>query len=258
VALLAIAVGLLIGLSLGALGGGGSILTVPALVYLLGQSAHQATTASLLVVGIAAVAGAITHARAGRARLRTGAVFGILGIAGSYAGSLASAAVPANVLLAGFGVLMLTVAAAMILRSRGRGPSGRGNHPRSGARHVIVVAAAATGVGLVTGFFGVGGGFVVVPALVLALGFDMPTAAGTSLVVIAVNSAAALAARAGHGAFALDWALVAAFTGAAVLGTLAGTRLAGRANPQRLSAAFTILVVAVAGYTLARSVPGLV
>jgi uncharacterized membrane protein YfcA len=111
VAALAVAVGLLIGLSLGALGGGGSILAVPALVYLLGQSPHQATTASLLVVGGAAVAGAIIHARAGRVRLREGAVFGVLGIAGSYGGSRLSAAVPASVLLAGFGLLMLAVAA---------------------------------------------------------------------------------------------------------------------------------------------------
>jgi hypothetical protein len=97
VAALATAVGLLIGLSLGALGGGGSILAVPALVYLLGQAPHQATTASLLVVGGAAVAGAIIHARAGRVRLREGAVFGVLGIAGSYAGSRLSAAIPASV-----------------------------------------------------------------------------------------------------------------------------------------------------------------
>jgi uncharacterized membrane protein YfcA len=122
---LAIAAGLLIGLSLGALGGGGSILAVPALVYLLGQSAHQATTASLLVVGVAAVVGAITHARAGRVRLSEGAVFGGLGIAGSYAGSRASAGVPANVLLAGFGVLMLAVAGAMIARRRAPARAGR-------------------------------------------------------------------------------------------------------------------------------------
>ncbi len=255
---LAIAAGLLIGLSLGALGGGGSILTVPALVYLLGQSPHQATAASLLVVGLAAVVGAIAHARAGRARLRTGAVFGLLGVLGSYVGSVASAAVPARLLLAGFAVLMLVVAATMILRRR-RAPrlSGPAPDERSRTRQAVVVAAAATGVGLVTGFFGVGGGFVVVPALVLALGFDMPVAAGTSLVVIALNSAAALATRAAHGALSLDWALVAIFTGAAVLGTLAGTRLAGRVNPQRLSAAFTLLIVVVAGYTLARSVPRL-
>lgn len=252
---LAIAAGVLIGLSLGALGGGGSILTVPALVYLLGQSPHQATTASLLVVGIAAMAGAVIHARAGRARLKIGAVFGLLGIAGSVAGSLASAAVPAGVLLAGFGVLMLIVAAAMLFRGRIPGLSGPADHPRSGTRHLAVVAAAATGVGLITGFFGVGGGFVIVPALVLVLGFDMPAAAGTSLVVIAVDSVAALAARAGHAVFTLDWTLIGAFTAAAMLGTLAGTRLAGRISPRRLGTAFTVLIIAVAGYTLTRSVP---
>jgi hypothetical protein len=85
----------------------------------------------------------------------------------------------------------------------------------------------------------------------------MPTAAGTSLVVIAVNSATALAARAGHGSLTLDWALIGVFTGAAVIGALAGGSLAGRANPQRLSAAFTLLVILVAGYTLTRSLPGL-
>jgi len=94
-------------------------------------------------------------------------------------------------------------------------------------------------------------------ALVLVLGLDMPAAAGTSLIVIAVDSTAAVAARAGHALFTLDWALVAAFTGAAVLGTLAGTRLAGRISPQRLSAAFTLLIIAVAGYTFARSLPSL-
>jgi uncharacterized protein len=278
VAVLAVAAGLMIGLSLGALGGGGSILAVPALVYLLGQSPHQATTASLLVVGIAAVAGAVAHARAGRVRLREGAVFGILGIAGSYLGSRASAAVPGNVLLAGFGILMLAVAAAMIIRRRPGSPGRAAGHdddgephppgkarpvrtaaarPLRGGRHPLLVAAAATGVGLITGFFGVGGGFVVVPALVLILGFDMPAAAGTSLVVIAINSAAALASRASHGGLSLDWALTGGFTAAAVAGVLLGGRLAGRASPRRLSAAFTVLIVAIAGYTLARSMPAL-
>jgi uncharacterized membrane protein YfcA len=122
----------------------------------------------------------------------------------------------------------------------------------------MLVAAAATGVGLITGSFGVGGGFVVVPALVLVLGFDMPTAAGTSLVVIAVNSVAALAARPVTAALALNWALVGTFAGAAMIGALAGGRLAGRASPQRLSTAFTVLIVIVAGYTLTRSLPSLV
>jgi uncharacterized protein len=253
---LAILAGLLIGLSLGTMGGGGSILTVPVLVYLLGQDPHQATTASLLVVGLAAVTGAVSHARAGRARVRTGLIFGLLGVAGSYAGSLASAAVPANVLLAGFGLLMLAVAAAMILRRRAAGqPRPPGYHHRLGTRRAVTVAATATGVGLMTGFFGVGGGFIVVPALVLVLGFDMPAAAGTSLIVIAIDSATALAARAGHAMAALDWGLTAAFATAAVLGTLAGTKLAGRVRPQQLSTAFTVLITLVAGFTIARSVP---
>jgi uncharacterized protein len=109
------------------------------------------------------------------------------------------------------------------------------------------------GLGLITGFFGVGGGFVVVPALVLVLGFDMPAAAGASLVVIAIGSAAALASRAGHGGLALDWSLIGVFAATAVAGALAGGRLAGRASPQRLSAAFTVLIVIVAGYTMERS-----
>jgi uncharacterized protein len=286
VAALAIAVGLPIGLTLGALGGGGSILAVPVLVYLLGQSPHQATTASLLVVAIAAVAGAITHARAGRVRLKEGAAFGLLGIAGSWAGSRASTVVPASVLLAGFGALMLVLAAAMFARghlqarahgsarapahssagppvtspARAAGP-GRQNAAGAGrlrgGRHPLLVAGAATGVGLITGFFGIGGGFVVVPALVLVLDCDMPAAAGTSLVVIAINSTAALAARAGHGGLALNWALTGAFGAAALAGALAGGRVAGRASPRWLSWAFIVLIVAVGGYTLARSVPAL-
>ena len=285
--------GLLIGLSLGALGGGGSILTVPALVYLLGQSAHQATTTSLLVVGTAALAGAASHSRAGRVRLKEGAIFGALGIAGSYAGARISAAVPADLLLAGFGALMLAVAVMMITR-RGSAParvpsletaavstvavpaSGPGapqlatatglgtlqrtvpaaQQPRTG-RHPVLIAAAATGVGLITGFFGVGGGFVIVPALVLVLGFDMPAAAATSLVVIAIDSAAAIAARAAHGGMALNWTITVIFAAAAIAGTLAGGRLAGRVSPRRLSTAFTLLVIGVAVYTLARSLPAL-
>ncbi|HUJ05876.1 MAG TPA: sulfite exporter TauE/SafE family protein [Streptosporangiaceae bacterium] len=270
---LAVIAGLLIGLTLGALGGGGSILAVPALVYLLGESPHQAVSASLLVVGVSAVFGAIAHARAGRVRLKEGAAFGLLGIAGSYAGSRVSAAVPAQILLAGFGLLMLVVAVAMIARrrsgnwagphadSRPSGPNGgpreAGDVPAAGGRHPVLIGAAATGVGLVTGFFGVGGGFVIVPALVLMLGFDMPAAAGTSLMVIAIDSGAALAARASHGGLVLDWATVGVFAAAVMAGTLAGGRAAGRARPAFLSAAFSVVVVVVACYTLARSLPGL-
>ena len=122
---------------------------------------------------------------------------------------------------------------------------------------VLKVVVTASAVGLLTGFFGVGGGFVVVPALVLALGFTMPVAVGTSLLVIAINSTSALLSRMGHGVH-LDWLLIGVFTLAAVVGSLLGGRLATRVSPQRLTAAFTMLLVAVALYTAVRSFPQLV
>ncbi len=315
---IAIPAGLLIGLSLGALGGGGSILTVPALVYLLHQRAHAATTASLLIVGITALAGMAAHWRAGRVRLAQGITFGVLGVAGSYAGSRLAASIRPDLLLTLFAGLMLVAAAAMARRRRaagepapaaaprasgsplpvpgqdhravpalagrtraatldrpapvlsGPGPavapvvSGPGparaawGRPGSAAavRRALRVVAAATGVGLLTGFFGVGGGFVIVPALVLVLGFDMPIAVGTSLLVISVNSAAALGARFGQGIH-LDWLLMGVFTLAALAGTLAGNRVASRISASRLTGAFTVLLIAVAAYTLSRSLPAL-
>ena len=272
--MLAIAVpaGLLIGLSLGALGGGGSILTVPVLVYLLHQAPHTATTGSLLIVGIAAAGGMIAHWRAGRVRLWPGVTFGVLGVAGSYAGTRLSSSVPPDLLLSLFAGLMLVAAAAMLRRRRGtagpgdraaenrpgaaRAPAGRIAWPPHGttaaARQGLKIIVAATGVGLITGFFGVGGGFVIVPVLVLALGFDMPAAVGTSLLVIAINSATALAVRLGSHP-SLDWPLLGVFTIAA----LAGHRVASRAGASRLTAAFAVLLIAVAAYSLGRSLPQL-
>jgi hypothetical protein len=268
---LAIPIGLIIGLTLGALGGGGSILTVPALVYLLGQDTQAATTGSLIIVGITALAGMTAHHRAGRVRVAAGLVFGVLGIGGAYVGSLLSASVAPAVLMSAFSLLMLVVAAMMLARAR----RGRGSLPDTGpvvadgpilmfrpsfacaCPRALKVLVTASAVGLVTGFFGVGGGFVVVPALVLALGFTMPVAVGTSLLVIAINSASALVARAGHGV-QLDWPVIVVFTLAAIAGSLAGGRLATRVRPERLTAAFTVLLVAVALYTAARSFPQLV
>ena len=250
--LIAVAAGLLIGVLLGALGGGGSILTVPVLVYLLHQDPHTATAGSLLIVGVTAAGGMVAHRRAGRVRLAPGIAFGVLGVAGSYAGTRLSSSVPPDLLLSLFAGLMLAAAAAMLRRRGQVGPRGR-----AGVSTVLKIIVAATGVGLLTGFFGVGGGFVVVPALVLVLGLDMPAAVGTSLLVISINSAAALAARLG-GHVRLDWPLLAVFTAAALAGVLAGTRVASRVDPSRLGAAFTVLLIAVAGYLLARSLPGLV
>lgn len=287
-AVIAVPAGLLIGLSLGALGGGGSILTVPALVYLLHQQPHAATTGSLIIVGITALAGTAAHWRAGRVRVAQGVTFGALGIAGSYAGTKLSASIRPELLLVLFAGLMLAATAAMLRRRPHTAvrkttaaaavvpdvapitldrsaPAAPEQRPGTGggrradttvARRALKIAAAATGVGLLTGFFGVGGGFVIVPALVLALGFEMPTAVGTSLLVISVNSAAALTARLGTDVH-LDWALTGVFTLAALVGTLAGNHVASRVSASKLTAAFALLLVAVAAYTLARSLPAL-
>jgi uncharacterized membrane protein YfcA len=268
---LAIPIGLLIGLSLGALGGGGSILTVPALVYLLGQDTRAATAGSLIIVGVTALAGMTAHYRAGRVRVAQGVTFGVLGIAGAYVGSRLSVSVAPAALLAAFSVLMLVVAAVMLARSRGS----QGSVPATDVRlaeypiitwrpafscacpQALKVLVTATGVGLLTGFFGVGGGFVVVPALILVLGFSMPVAVGTSLLVIAINSASAMLSRMGHG-LSLDWAVIGTFTAAAIVGALLGGRVASRVDPRLLSRAFTVLLVVVALYTAARSIPQLV
>lgn len=267
---LAVPLGLAIGLALGALGGGGSILTVPALVYVLGQDPHTATTSSLLIVGTTSLIALVPHARAGHVRVPQGLMFGALGIGGAVAGSALSGHVDPEVLLAAFAVLITVVAVLMLLRSRGADAGGAAAsdltaEPMLTLRpftcacpRVLRLVVTATVVGLLTGFFGVGGGFVLVPALVLALGFPMPVAVGTSLLVIAVNSASALAARLGSGvASDLDWRLIAVFTAAAVAGSLVGGRLTSRTDPRVLTRVFAVLLLVVAAYTAARSIPAL-
>lgn len=251
----AVLAGVLIGISLGALGGGGSILTVPALVYLAGQDAATATTGSLVIVGVTSLVALVPHARAGRVRFAQGLVFGGLGIGGSYLGSALAAGIDADVLLQAFAVLMLVVAVVMIRRSLRPAsdlPADAVEPPiirwrpldcRCGRAALLLVVATA--VGLLTGFFGVGGGFVLVPALVLALRFTMPVAVGTSLLVIAVNSATALTARMGHG-IALDWGIIGLFTAAAVAGSLVGGRLVSRVPSAYLARAFAALLLVVA------------
>ena len=151
---IAVPAGLVIGVLLGSLGGDGSILTVPVLVYLLHQEPHAATAGSLLIVGITAAAGMIVHWRSGRVRLAPGIAFGVLGVAGSYVGTRLSSSVPPDLLLSLFAGLMLTAAAAMLRRRRMAWPRPDGSTvmPRG-----LKIVAAATGVGLLTGFFGVGG-----------------------------------------------------------------------------------------------------
>lgn len=245
--LLAIGFGVLIGLLLGLVGGGGSILTVPILVYVIGLGVHEATATSLVIVGLTALSGAIPHARAGRVQLATALPFGGTGIAGAFAGTWLNARVSGPVILLLFGGLMLVVAARMGL---GRAAAPVERDRAAGHRRGIVLAAGLA-VGLMTGFFGVGGGFLIVPALVLALGLPMRLAVGTSLVVIAINSGAGVLAHLRGGGF--DVAIALLFVVGGFAGGILGGRLAGRIDETRLGRGFAVLVALVAIYLIARN-----
>lgn len=232
---------LLIGASLGLVGGGGSILTVPALVYAGGFAPRDAIVASLIVVGVAATAGALLHWRLGTLDATVAAWFGGLGAVGSMGGARVGRLVPAAWLMAAFAVI--AVAAGLTLMSRRGLPV-----PATAPRHPGLVASTALGVGFLTGLLGVGGGFIIVPALALVVGLPMAKAVGTSLAVIAINCAAGLTTAAA----ALDTGgmlVTAVFAALALVGTLAGARTASRTRPDVLRRVFGVLVLAVGVYT---------
>lgn len=244
---LTLAAAVLVGVALGVLGGGGSILTVPILVYLAGLDAKQAIAMSLFVVGATSAVGAIPHARAGRVRWRTAIVFGATAMAGAYGGGRLAAFIPGGWLLGCFGVMMVATAVAMIREPR--------KEPARTHRELPVLLVGAEGVvvGAVTGLVGAGGGFLVVPALVLLGGLPMAVAVGTSLVVIAMKSFAALAGY--LSSVHIDWPLALAVTAAAVLGGVLGGRLAGRIPDRLLRAGFGWFVVAMGALVLTQQLP---
>ncbi|MEV6940464.1 sulfite exporter TauE/SafE family protein [Streptomyces sp. NPDC051172] len=239
---LALVSGAVIGLALGALGGGGSVLAVPALIYLFGFTPVAATTAGLVVVAVTTATALPAHARGGHVRWRTGLLFAAAGIGPAMLGGLVAARLPAAVLTAAFALVAL-VAAVRMLRPRS-GPPDAVRTARPGR-----AAAAGAGLGAVTGVLGVGGGFLAVPALVSVLGLRMRAAVGTSLLVITLNSVAALALRAGT-ADGLDWAVIGPFAGAAVLGAWDGKRLAAKVSGQALQRIFALVLLGVAGFML--------
>lgn len=238
----AVVLSVLIGVSLGLLGGGGSILTTPILIYALGVEPKTAIATSLLVVCITSISGVIQHARAGNVDWKTGFVFGAAGMVGAYLGGLAAGWVPADVLMGLFALLMLITAAAMF--------RGRKNVQDSVGKPVWTILVYGLGVGAVTGLLGAGGGFIAVPALVLLGGLSMPRAIGTSLLVIAMNTAAGYAGHAGH--VTVDFRLVAVVAGAAVFGSLIGSRLTGLIAPDRLRRGFAGFVVVMAGFVISQ------
>ncbi|WP_116995819.1 sulfite exporter TauE/SafE family protein [Desertimonas flava] len=275
-ALLTSPLGFLIGVSLGALGGGGSILAVPVLVYAAGQPARSATTTSLILVGIASLVGMASHWRAGRVRVGTGVVFGLTGIGGSLAGSALNQRIDPDVLLLSFAGLVCVAAWRMLTGCPTCTKVGEATALRQGSaeapstlsaaamsvrrrvdvRSVLTVLAAGTAVGFLTGLFGVGGGFVIVPALTLVLKLPMPEAIGTSLLVIAINAAVALSTR--LATTSIDWGITLPFVISAIAGVLAGGRVADRLDPRRSLRWFAALLVAVAVYTAVRATASLV
>ncbi|MFE6288257.1 sulfite exporter TauE/SafE family protein [Streptomyces sp. NPDC057877] len=245
---LVLVLALLVGVSLGLLGGGGSILTVPLLVYVAGMDAKEAIATSLFVVGVTSAVGMVNHARSGRVRWRTGVLFGAAGMVGAYTGGLIGGHIPDVVLLVAFAVMMIVTAAAMLRGRRGTDP-GRA-HSQLPVGRVLLDGAA---VGLATGLVGAGGGFLVVPALALLGGLPMPVAVGTSLLVIAMKSAAGFAGY--LSAVHINWSLTLAVTGFAVVGSLAGARLAGRVPAHVLSRLFAWFVLVMGTFVLIQQAP---
>lgn len=244
--------GLAIGGALGALGGGGSILTVPALVYGLGMPVRQAIPTSLLVVGLTAAGAAAAHVRAGNVWFRTAAVFASGGIVGSFTGAWVNRRLDETVVLGGLAVVMVLASIGMWRRAGRSEPVTTSEEPEVRDRltrgSVPKVLGAGSGLGVLTGLFGIGGGFLAVPVMALVLDLPTPVAIGTSLVVIAVNAFAALIAHLGLGS--VDMPVALAFAAGGLLGALGGRCVASRLSSGTLERAFAVFVLVIGGLTL--------
>lgn len=239
---------ILIGLSLGLLGGGGSILTVPVIHYVMGMETHEAIAASLAVVGTTSIAALIPHARAGRVQWKTGALFGVAAMLGAFLAGQVARYIPSAILMAGFGIMMFVTAVAMLRKKAPKDPGVR--KPRANLGLILVEGLV---VGAVTGLVGAGGGFLVVPALVLLGGLAITEAIGTSLLVIAMKSFAAFAGSAGS--VHLDWKIIASVAVMAVLGSILGGWLAGKVSATRLQGLFGWFIVVMAVFVLVQEIP---
>lgn len=241
-------IGIALGLSLGLFGGGGGILAIPLLVA-AGTPTDEAGTTSLVVVGIGALGGLIPHARAGRVAWREGMLFSAMGAAGAIAGSRLALVADDRLQLWGF-ALVLVVAGSLMLRKALRTRHGSGQHPPRTRRAWWLVALTALAVGLFTGFFGVGGGFLVVPALALVMGMGMYEATATALLVITLNSAVAFIPRAGEALDVTATVVVAAFV---LISSALAARWSNRWSERGLGIGFAGLVLAMSVLTVAQA-----
>ena len=245
--LLAVVLALLIGISLGLLGGGGSILTVPVLIYALGVAEKSAIAASLFVVGATSAFAALAHARARNVVWRVALVFAAGGSVGAFFGGRVAQLVPAPVLLTLFALVML---GASFFLWRGRKATTTTTTTTVTTLPVARTLALGVVVGAVTGLVGAGGGFLIVPALALLGGLPLPRAVGSSLVVIALNSFASFAGYIRH--VEVPWMLTLVVTAAAIVGSLVGARLHRRVPHELLRKGFAVFVVVMAVLLLGR------
>lgn len=237
----------LIGLSLGLLGGGGSILTVPIFVYVLGYGAKESIAMGLAVVGTTSLVGAFSHWRRGNVHIKKALSFGALAMAGTYTGARLAVFVPGAVQLSIFAVVMLAAAWSMF-RNAGGVQAPENEAPKATAKSMALITLVSLGVGLLTGLVGVGGGFLIVPALVLFGRLPMKQAVGSSLLVIGLNSFVGLAGYAGQ--VELPWRLLGAFVALAVGGILVGTWLTRYVSQAGLKRAFAMLLVVMGAFIL--------
>ena len=240
--ILAAFLALLIGVLLGLLGGGGAILTTPILVYVIGMDPKEAMTGSLLVVGFTSIVSMLFHARIGNVDFRTGAIFGGAGMAGAFWGGRVAGYMSGNVLLVAFAALML-VTAIMMLR-------GRRDLAGNGTMHAGKAVAAGASVGFVAGLLGAGGGFLIVPALVLFGNVPMRRAIGTSLFVVTLQSFAGFVGHIAHSS--TNFSILVPIMLAAILGTLAGVRLAQHVSVNSLRRGFGWFVLVMGLFVLAK------
>lgn len=249
--IVALLLAVLVGVSLGLLGGGGSILTVPILTYVVGMAPQEAIASSLFIVGTTSIFGLWPHARAKRVRWKTGLIFGAAGMVGALGGGLVGGLLPGGLLMILFAVMMIATAVAMI-RPRGK-PSEETLH-RNRPSFRIVLDGLLVGAG--TGLVGAGGGFLVVPALTILGGLPIAVAVGTSLLVITMKSYAGLAGY--LLSVQINWPFVLTFTAAAIAGSFIGAIFAGRLPEKTLRKGFGYFVLVMGAIVLIQEVPQII
>lgn len=233
--------GAIVGATLGLIGAGGAILAVPGLVAVLGLSATAATTSSTIIVGSAALAGALRRRNTGTVDLKIGLTFSAIGIVGTFIGTLLLRVIPENLIMIAFAVIMFGAGYAMCCREN---PEPKAEKPKW---QLFVIAA--TFVGILTGLFGIGGGFMIVPALILFLRVPTKVAAGTSLVAITANSLLAFVMRYEFWG-QIPVLEIAVFTVSAISASLILSPVATKLNAKILQKIFSVIIVLVAIYTL--------